>query len=94
MINKIQNTKDFSFYNNAILFTDLLNKKVNDNIDDEDLKLMQTLLVDIFFYVNNLQTHIANCKIANSKYREQRNEALLKIDDLTEELKNFSENIW
>ena len=56
-MNKIQNTKDLSFYNNAILFTELINKKVNDNIDDEELKLMQTLLIDIFFYTNNLQTH-------------------------------------
>ena len=76
-MDKIQNTKDLAFYNNSILFTELLNKKVNNNIDDEELKLMQTLLIDIFFYVNNLQTHLANCKVANSKYREQRNEALL-----------------
>ena len=56
-MNKIQNTKDLSFYNNAILFTDLLNKKVNDDIDDDDLKLMQTLLIDIFFYVNNFMNY-------------------------------------
>ena len=30
-MNKIQNTKDLSFYSNSILFTKLLNKKVNDN---------------------------------------------------------------
>ena len=88
-MDKIQNTKDLSFYNNAILFTDLLNKKVNDNIDDEKLKLMQTLLIDIFFYVNNLQTHIANCKVANSKYRELRNDALLELDELKEDIKEY-----
>jgi hypothetical protein len=85
-MDKIQNTKDLAFYNNSILFTELLNKKVNNNIDDEELKLMQTLLIDIFFYVNNLQTHLANCKVANSKYREQRNEALLIADELSEEI--------
>jgi len=90
-MNKIQNTKDMAFYNNAILFTELINKKVNNNIDDEELVLMQTLLVDIFFYVNNLQTHLANCKVANSKYREQRNEALLIADELREEIE-FNEN--
>jgi len=88
-MDKIQNTKDLSFYNNAILFTDLLNKKVNDNIDDEELKLMQTLLIDIFFYVNNLQTHIANCKVANSKYRELRNDALLELNELKEDIKEY-----
>lgn len=90
-MDKIQNTKDLSFYNNAILFTELLNKKVNKNIDDKELKLMQTLLIDIFFYVNNLQTHLANCKVANSKYREQRNNALLIADELREEIE-WSEN--
>lgn len=92
-MDKIQNTKDLSFYNNAILFTELLNKKVNDNIDDEDLKLMQTLLVDIFFYVNNLQTHLANCKVANSKYREQRNDALLIADELRDEIEWNENNV-
>jgi hypothetical protein len=88
-MDKIQNTKDLSFYNNAILFTDLLNKKVNDNIDDKELKLMQTLLIDIFFYTNNLQTHIANCKVANSKYRELRNDALLELEELKEDIKEY-----
>ena len=88
-MDKIQNTKDLSFYNNAILFTELINKKVNDNIDDEDLKLMQTLLIDIFFYTNNLQTHIANCKVANSKYRELRNDALLELEELKEDIKEY-----
>jgi hypothetical protein len=92
-MDKIQNTKDLSFYNNSILFTELLNKKVNDNIDDEDLKLMQTLLVDIFFYVNNLQTHFANCRMINSKYREQRNEALLLADELRDEIEWNENNV-
>jgi len=92
-MDKIQNTKDLSFYNNSILFTELLNKKVNDNIDDEDLKLMQTLLVDIFFYVNNLQTHFANCRMMNSKYREQRNEALLIADELRDEIEWNENNV-
>ncbi len=91
-MDKIQNTKDLSFYNNAILFTELLNKKVNKNIDDKDLKLMQTLLIDIFFYINNLQTHLANCKVENSKYREQRNDALLIADELREEIEWIEKN--
>ena len=92
-MDKIQNTKDLAFYNNSILFTELLNKKVNNNIDDEELKLMQTLLIDIFFCVNNLQTHLANCKVANSKYREQRNEALLIADELRDEIEWNENNV-
>jgi len=92
-MNKIQNTKDLSFYNNAILFTELINKKVNDNIDDEELKLMQSLLIDIFFYTNNLQTHLATCKVVNSKYREQRNDALLIADELRDEIEWNENNV-
>jgi len=92
-MNKIQNTKDLSFYNNAILFTEFINKKVNDNIDDEELVIMQKLLIDIFFYVNNLQTHYANCKMMNSKYREQRNDALLIADELRDEIEWNENNV-
>jgi hypothetical protein len=92
-MDKIQNTKDLAFYNNSILFTELLNKKVNNNIDDEELKLMQTLLIDIFFYVNNLQTHFANCRMMNSKYREQRNNALLIADELRDEIEWNENNV-
>ena len=91
-MDKIQNTKDLSFYNNSILLTELINKKVNDNIDDQDLKLMQTLLIDIFFYVNNLQTHLANSKIQNSKLRELRNDSLIKVNELTDEIEWIEQN--
>ena len=91
-MDKIQNTKDLLFYNNSILLTELINKKVNDNIDDQDLKLMQTLLIDIFFYVNNLQTHLANSKIQNSKLRELRNDALIKVNELTDEIEWIEQN--
>lgn len=91
-MDKIQNTKDLSFYSNSILLTKLINKKVENNIDDKDLKLIQTLLIDIFFYINNLQTHSANCKVANSKYREQRNLALIKVNELTEEIEWIEKN--
>ena len=54
---------------------------------------MQTLLIDIFFYVNNLQTHLATCKVANSKYREQRNDALLIADELRDEIEWNENNV-
>lgn len=92
-MDKIQNTKDLTFYNNAILLTELINKRVNDNIDDKELKTMQTLLIDVFFYVNNLQTHLANSKITSSVYREERNDALLKIAELKEELEYINKNV-
>tara|TARA_R110001583_G_scaffold123287_1_gene274734 strand:+ start:250 stop:531 length:282 start_codon:yes stop_codon:yes gene_type:complete len=92
-MDKIQNTKDLAFYNNSILFTELLNKRVNDNIEDEELKLMQTLIIDIFFYVNNLQTHYANCKLMNSKFREQRNDALIIADELRDEIEWNENNV-
>ena len=92
MITKIQNTKDLSYYNNAILLSELINKEVAES-DNKNLVTIQECIIDILFYTNNLQTHIANCKIANSKYREQRNEALLKIDVLTDEIERFNEEL-
>ena len=53
---------------------------------------MQTLIIDILFYVNNLQTHFANSKIKNSKLRELRNECLLKVNELTEEIEWIEKN--
>ena len=96
-MDKIQNTKDLSFYNNAILLSETINKQCADSkIDTKEaaaLDLMQTLIIDILFYVNNLQTHIANCKVQNSKLRELRNEGLLKINDLQEQIESFDENL-
>ena len=43
----------------------------------------------MIFYTNNLQTNLANCKIANSDYREQKNEALLKLQDLKEDIEEY-----
>jgi len=91
MITKIQNTKDLAYYNNAILLSELINKEVADS-DNKNLVTIQECIIDILFYTNNLQTHIANCKLANSKYREQRNNALLEINELTEEIEYIENN--
>lgn len=88
-MDKIQNTKDLAYFNNAILLIELINKKVKDNIDDKEIEKMQSLIVDVCFYVNNLQTHIANCKVANSQYRELRNDALLELNELKEDIKEY-----
>ena len=90
MITKIQNTKDLAYYNNAILLSELINKEVADS-DNENLVTMQECIIDILFYTNNLQTHIANCKLQNSKIRELRNNGLLKINELQDELESFNE---
>tara|TARA_R100000935_G_scaffold56937_1_gene89666 strand:+ start:516 stop:797 length:282 start_codon:yes stop_codon:yes gene_type:complete len=92
MITKIQNTKDLAYYNNAILLSELINKEVADS-DNENLVTMQECIIDILFYTNNLQTHIANCKLANSKYREQRNQALLTADELRDEIEWNENNV-
>tara|TARA_R110002126_G_scaffold144457_1_gene290568 strand:+ start:262 stop:555 length:294 start_codon:yes stop_codon:yes gene_type:complete len=95
-MNKIQNTKDLAYYNNAILLSKLINVEVAqakvDQAQCANLELMQTLIIDILFYVNNLQTHFANSKIKNSKLRELRNECLLKVNELTEEIEWIEKN--
>ena len=54
---------------------------------------MQTLIIDIFFYVNNLQTHLSTFKMANSKNRKQRNDALLIADELRDEIEWNENNV-
>ena len=51
-MDKIQNTKDLSFYNNSILFTELLNKRVNDNIT---MKLFNFENKATIFYLNHVK---------------------------------------
>ena len=72
----------------------LINKILKkEHISQATNNLMQELLIDIFFYVNNLQTHYANCKMMNSKYREQRNDAFLIADELRDEIEWNENNV-
>tara|TARA_R110000764_G_scaffold4574_1_gene18756 strand:+ start:115 stop:381 length:267 start_codon:yes stop_codon:yes gene_type:complete len=84
-MDKLTNLKDLQYSNNIILLSELVNKVVKDNPESEELKQIQKALIETIFYTNNLQTNLANCKIANSDYREQRNDALLKLDELKED---------
>tara|TARA_R100001369_G_scaffold23515_2_gene43242 strand:+ start:686 stop:967 length:282 start_codon:yes stop_codon:yes gene_type:complete len=85
-MDKIQNNKDLAYYNNFNLVVIIINKLIKHDIDNEDYKEIQKGLIDVAFYVNNLQTHYANSKIAVSAYREERNDALLTIEELKEEI--------
>ena len=88
-MDKLTNLKDLQYYNNIILLSELVNKVVKDNPDSEELKEIQKALIETIFYTNNLQTNFANCKIANSDYREQRNDALLELNELKEDITEF-----
>ena len=88
-MDKLTNLKDLQYYNNIILLSELVNKVVKDNPESEELKEIQKALIETIFYTNNLQTNFANCKIANSDYREQRNDALLKLNELKEDITEF-----
>ena len=84
-MDKLTNLKDLQYSNNIILLSELVNKVVKDNPESEELKEIQKALIETIFYTNNLQTNFANCKIANSDYREQRNDVLLKLAELKED---------
>jgi|TARA_R110000787_G_scaffold72267_1_gene161171 hypothetical protein len=88
-MDKITNLKDLQYYNNTILLSELINKWVKDKPLNKDLKEFQKGFIGMIFYTNNLQTNLANCKIANSDYREQKNEALLKLQDLKEDIEEY-----
>ena len=88
-MDKLTNLKDLQYCNNVILLSELVNKIVKDNPESEELKIIQKALIETIFYTNNLQTNFANCKIANSDYREQRNDALLELNELKEDIKEY-----
>ena len=88
-MDKLTNLKDLQYYNNSIVISELINKWVKDKPNNEALKTIQAAYIEVIFYTNNLQTNLANCKIANCHYREQKNDALLELEELKEDIKEY-----
>jgi len=85
MRNKMQNLQDLEYTNNAILLGELINKWVKSKPKNKEA------FIDNSIYVAGLQNDLTACKMANSDYREQRNEALYDLELIKEENKNYSE---
>jgi len=50
---------------------------------------LRDAFIDNAIYVACLQNELMACKMANSDYREQRNDALLELDELKDEMKQY-----
>jgi hypothetical protein len=89
MRNKIQNLQDLEYTSNAIVLGELINKWVKAKPNNKELLQFQQLFIDNSIYVAGLQNDLTACKMANSDYREQRNEALYELDLIKEDLKEY-----
>lgn len=91
MRNKMQNLQDLEYTSNAIILGELINKWVKGKPNNKELLQFQQLFIDNSIYVAGLQNDLTACKMANSDYREQRNEALYDLELIREENKYYNE---
>lgn len=89
MRNKIQNIQDIEYYDNSIVIADLINKWTKAKPNNKELLDLQSRFIQMCIYVAGLQNDLAACKIANSDYREQKNEALYNLELIKEDLKEY-----
>ena len=91
MRNKMQNLQDLEYTNNAILLGELINKWVKSKPKNVELLRFQQAFIDNSIYVAGLQNDLTACKMANSYYREQKNQALYDLELIREEVKYYDE---
>ena len=88
-MDKITNLKDLEYYSNMLLATGLLKKWRDLKPDNPELKKMSAAIVEITFYVIDLQNDLAKHKIAMSDYRYKKNKALLKLQEMEEKHQRY-----
>tara|TARA_R110000772_G_scaffold16028_1_gene45948 strand:- start:27 stop:302 length:276 start_codon:yes stop_codon:yes gene_type:complete len=89
MRNKIQNIQDLEYTNNAIVLGELINKWVKSKPKNVELLRFQQAFIDNSIYVAGLQNDLTAFKMANSDYREQKNQALYDLELIKEDLKEY-----
>ena len=89
MRNKIQNIQDLEYSNNQILIGELIQKWIKSKPTNQELLSLRDAFIDNSIYVAGLQNDLMACKMANSEYREQRNDAILELEELKEDLKEY-----
>jgi hypothetical protein len=89
MRNKIQNIQDLEYSNNQILIGELIKKWLKTKPKNKELLKLRDAFIDNSIYVAGLQNDLTACKMANSEYREQRNDAILELEELKEDLKEY-----
>jgi hypothetical protein len=89
MRNKIQNIQDLEYNNNQILIGELIQKWIKSKPTNKELLNLRDAFIDNSIYVAGLQNDLLACKIANSEYREQRNDAILELEELKEDIEEY-----
>ena len=89
MRDKIQNIQDLEYSNNQILIGELIQKWIKSKPTNQELLSLRDAFIDNSIYVAGLQNDLMACKMANSEYREQRNDAILELEELKEDLKEY-----
>ena len=89
MRTKIENIQDLNYNNNQTLIGELITKWIKAKPKNEELIGLRDAFIDNAIYVACLQNELMACKMANSDYREQRNDALLQLDELKDEMKQY-----
>jgi len=88
-MNKIENIKDMKYANDVTLVSTLINKWVKSKPTNKELLAVQQSFINIAIYGCTLQNTLEACKLANSDYREQRNQAVIELDEIKEDLKEY-----
>tara|TARA_R110000782_G_scaffold22023_1_gene58843 strand:+ start:565 stop:840 length:276 start_codon:yes stop_codon:yes gene_type:complete len=89
MRNKIQNIQDIEYYDNSIVIADLINKWTKAKPKNKELLDLQSRFIQMCIYVAGLQNDLTAFKMANSDYREQKNQALYDLELIKEDLKEY-----
>ena len=89
MRNKIQNIQDLEYSNNQILIGELIQKWIKSKPTNKELLNLRDAFIDNSIYVAGLQNDLMACKMANTEYREQRNDAILELEELKEDLEEY-----
>lgn len=89
MRDKIQNIQDLEYSNNQILIGELIQKWIKVKPSNNELLSLRDAFIDNSIYVAGLQNDLMACKMANTEYREERNDAILELEELKEDLKEY-----
>ena len=89
MRNKIQNIQDLEYSNNQLLIGELINKWLKNKPKNKELVKLRDAFIDNSIYVAGLQNDLIACKMANSDYLEQRNDAILELEELKDDLNEY-----
>ncbi|QDP45787.1 MAG: hypothetical protein Tp1102DCM384591_29 [Prokaryotic dsDNA virus sp.] len=88
-MDKIQNLHDLEYFTNISLSCELALKWSKARPKNKEVQALSKALTDIAFYVNRIQGDLQKHKVAISDYRLDKNEALLKYNEIKDKFDNL-----